>query len=348
MSYLVIPHGLVKEMVYQGRPLGLPGRLGLWRIYRIDAYIRSGRCPDANWLAEKLEVSRRTIERDLAHMRDLMSAPLEYDRKRRGYRYTAEFQMPTFSLSEGEILALFLGSQVLSQYRGSPYEQLIRNAFEKICAALPQTHSLDFGMVNETLSFNVDPPRGDERQLLETHQILLTAIRNRTSVDLDYYTASRNEHTTRRVNPYHLRYHGGAWYLIAHCHWRGQTLIFALDRISNIALTNERFEPDPEFDVNAYLDDSLSLERSGQIEEVRIWFDPVQARYIRERQWHSSQKIAEHPDGSLTLTLRVRGLGEVKRWVMSFGPHAEVLAPAWLREEVARDVQRMGEMYGWG
>lgn len=337
--------GLVKEMVNRSRPLGPPGRLGMWRIYQIDSYIRGGRFPDANWLADKLEMSRRTIERDLAHLRDLMGAPLEYDRVRRGYRYTDKFEMPPLSLSEGEILALFLSSRVLAKYRGSPYEALIRNAFEKICAALPATHSLDFSLVNETLSFGVDPLRGDEEQLLETHQILWTAIRRHTCVDLDYYTASRDEHTTRRVDPYHLRNHSGAWYLIGYCHWREKILMFALDRMSNLRPTDECFEPDPDFDIRDYLSDSLSLERGGRVEEVRIRFDPVQARYIRERRWHSSQTVDEHPDGSLTLALRLRGLGEVKRWVMGFGSHAEVLAPAWLREEVAREARRMGDIY---
>ncbi|MEW6405478.1 MAG: WYL domain-containing transcriptional regulator [Chloroflexota bacterium] len=330
----------------QCRQTSTPGRLGLWRIYRIDAYIRNGTYPNVPRLAEKLEVSRRTIERDLAYLRDLLNAPLAYNRERNGYSYNDSFQLPPLNLTEGEVLALFLSSRVLSQYRGSPYERLIRDAFEKICAALPETLSPDFALVNETLSFNVEPLRGDERQLLKAHQTLLDAIRNRNTVELDYYTASRDEHNTRRLDPYHLRYHGGAWYLIAYCHWRGQTLIFALDRISNLRLTEHHFQPDPDFDIHAYLGDSLSLERGGEVEEVRIKFDPFQARYIRERQWHPSQEITEHPDGSLTLILWVRGLGEVKRWIMSLGHHAEVLAPDRLRMEVLAEVERMGEMYG--
>lgn len=346
MSFLQFHGGLVNGMVNsQGRQTSAPGRLGLWRIYRIDAYIRNGTYPNVPRLAEKLEVSRRTIERDLAYLRDFMNAPLAYSRERNGYWYSDSFHLPPLNLSEGEVLALFLGSRVFSQYRGSPYERLIRDAFEKICAALPQTRTLDFTLVNETLSFNVEPLRGDEQHLLETHQILLDAIRDRNTVELDYYTASRDEHNTRRLDPYHLRYHGGAWYLIAYCHWRGQTLIFALDRISNLRPTEQLFQPDPDFDIHAYLDDSLSLERGGQIENVQIRFDPFQARYIRERQWHPSQEITEHPDGSLILVLRLRGLGEVRRWVMSFGSRAEVLAPASLREAVAGDVEAMVGIY---
>lgn len=324
----------------------VPGRLGLWRIYRMDAFIRSGSYPNVPRLAEKLEVSRRTIERDLAYLRDFMNAPLSFSRERNGYCYTGSFHLPPLNLSEGEVLALFLGSRVLSQYRGSPYERLIRDAFEKICAALPAPRNLDFTLVNETLSFNVEPPRGDEEHLLEAQELLLAAIRERRTVELEYYTASRDARTTRRINPYHLRYHGGAWYLVAYCHWRGQTLIFALDRISNLRLTDEHFQPAPDFDIHTYLGDSLSLERGGELEKVQIRFDPGQARYIREREWHSSQQITEHEDGSLTLVLRLRGLGEVRRWVMSFGSHAKVLAPAELQVEMVEEIRRMGNVYG--
>ena len=321
------------------------GRSAMGRIYRIDAFVRSQAFPSVAVLMEELEASRRTVERELEYLRDQMNAPLEYDRKRGGYYYTADFKLPPFTLSEGEVLALFLGSKLLSQYRGTPYEKLIENAFNKICLALPETISLDFSLINQTISFAVELPRGDEQYLLQLQVLLGVALQKRCTVELDYYTASRNADTSRRVDPYHLRHHQGAWYLIAFCHLRSEMRMFALDRITNLGLTDVRFTPDPEFDINAYLGDSLALERGGTLEEVRIRFDPFQSRYIRERQWHPSQEITEHPDGTLTLVLRLRGLGEVKRWVMSFGHHAEVLAPRHLREAVTGDVQAMVGFY---
>jgi predicted DNA-binding transcriptional regulator YafY len=328
------------------RNFGAPGRWAMWRIYRIDAYLRERAFPNVPRLAEKLEVGRRTIERDLAHLRDMMNAPLEYDRKRNGYHYTSEFQLTPVALTEGEAVALFLGSRLLTQYRGTPYEGLIRDAFDKIRLVLPKTLSLDFSLVNETISFAVEQPRGDEQHLLQCQNLLAAALRERHSVKLKYYTASRDARTHRLVDPYHLRCHQGAWYLIAYCHRRREVRTFALDRITELQATDQQFTPDPEFSIEGYLGDSLALERGGPPEAVRIRFDPFQARYIRERQWHPSQEIEEHPDGALTLTLRLRGLGEVKRWLLGFGPRAEVLTPQRLREEVAQEVRLMGGMYG--
>jgi predicted DNA-binding transcriptional regulator YafY len=80
--------------------------------------------------------------------------------------------------------------------------------------------------------------------------------------------------------------------------------------------------------------------------DVTIRFDEHQARYIRERRWHETQKpLEELPDGEVVLRFRAGGLGEVKRWVMQWGAHAEVLEPAELRAEVATEVKKMQKMY---
>jgi len=82
---------------------------------------------------------------------------------------------------------------------------------------------------------------------------------------------------------------------------------------------------------------------------ISVWmstFDSFAARWVRERKWHESQRLDEQPDGSLILRFTVSGLGEVKRWVFSFGSHAEVLAPEELREEIQRETKKMAEKYG--
>jgi len=68
---------------------------------------------------------------------------------------------------------------------------------------------------------------------------------------------------------------------------------------------------------------------------VSVWFDPYEARWIRERQWHPTQTIDEHEDGSLTVHFRATGLSEVGRWVLSYGEHAVVQRPKKLRDHIA-------------
>ena len=68
-------------------------------------------------------------------------------------------------------------------------------------------------------------------------------------------------------------------------------------------------------------------------------------RWIRERQWHPSQQIEELPSGGLILRLRVGGVDEVKRWIMGYGYHAEVLQPESLRAQFKDEAEKMRKIY---
>lgn len=315
------------------------------RIFYIHQQVKSGRYPNGPRLAASLEVSIRTIQRDISYLRDLMLAPLEYDRRKNGFYYTGPFEMPSLTLTEGEQVALFLGQKLLSQCAGTPLEGPIRSAFEKVCLYLPQGVSVDLSLLEQIFSFDVQPLRGDEQQLAQIYHLLAQAIEKGHVVEMLYYTVSRDDRTRRKVDPYHLRYYGGAWYLIAYCHLRQEVRIFALDRIREAALLEDTFKIDPKFDLESYLGSSIGIERGGTVEEVIVLFDSYQARWIQERKWHETQEVEIKPDGSLILRLKLSGLNEVKRWLLSFGAHAQILAPASLREEIYREARAMMSIY---
>lgn len=88
----------------------------------------------------------------------------------------------------------------------------------------------------------------------------------------------------------------------------------------------------------------------GLLEEkpftVRIHFAPKVATYVTERTWSREQNVKLHRDGSLTLTMLARSSDEVLSWVLSFAGDAELLAPRWLREELAEQVEQLAIRYG--
>jgi len=73
---------------------------------------------------------------------------------------------------------------------------------------------------------------------------------------------------------------------------------------------------------------------------VRVRISPGWARWVGEKIWHESQKITKPADGGLQMTLRVAGLDEIKRWVLSLGPECAVMEPERLRKLVQQDLQR--------
>jgi len=110
-------------------------------------------------------------------------------------------------------------------------------------------------------------------------------------------------------------------------------------------LTDDYFDKPLNFSIEDFLKDSFNIIRGGETYHVVLKFSPYQARWIRERQWHRSQKLTELDDGGLMLEMDVQGLDEVKRWVMQYGGEAEVAEPEVLRKDVLREIGRMGQIY---
>ena len=103
------------------------------RIHLIDEEIRRGTYPNKKILAKKLEVSERTIFRDLEFLRNFYNAPMEFDAVRNGFYYTdPDFYVKSVTLSEGELFSISLFDKLLSQYKNTPLEKKLKSIFEKI------------------------------------------------------------------------------------------------------------------------------------------------------------------------------------------------------------------------
>src|ERR1043166_4637711 len=94
------------------------------RMLRIHQVLQSGKFPNARILAEEMEVSTKSIHRDIEFMRDRMGLPLEFDPGHQGYHYTQEVSsFPTLQVTEGELFALLVAEKALQQYRGTTFEK---------------------------------------------------------------------------------------------------------------------------------------------------------------------------------------------------------------------------------
>jgi predicted DNA-binding transcriptional regulator YafY len=321
------------------------------RIIRIDQEIRAGRCPNVQSLIDLLRdewgetVTERTIYDDIALLRDRLGAPVEFDRERGGYGYAdPTYVLPAIYVTEGELMGLFIGQEIIQRYLGTPFEVPLRSALDKIAEYLPDQVRLDLNQATAYFTFEPGAMVAIRPGLLED---LHRAMRAQKKVSIYYYTAGRNEWNERTVSPHHLYYNArGDAYLFAYDELREQMRNFHLGRIERWQVLGERFERQAGFSPEAWMAGAFQAERGDEIFDVAIRFDEYQARYIRERKWHESQATEDLPDGGLILRMQTAGLGEIKRWVMQYGSHAEVLTPDRLRQDVAEEVARMAKTYG--
>lgn len=312
----------------------------LGRLLFIDREIRegmrSGRLANCTSLAGKYEVSAKTILRDIDFMKNSMGAPLEYDSSQRGYLYSEEnYALPALHVREGELFALLVAQKSLEQYRGTPIHASLAGVFRRIEQSLPARVTLDAAWLDTRISLL---PEQQTRINHEVWATLLEALRRNRALRIHHRRPGAEVCSERDVDPYHITHHQGEWYLIAFCHSRGQIRTFAISRIVSAQAGDRTFSLPDSFAYEEMRRHSFGIFRGDRPCTVRLRFVGELAPYVREREWHPAQKIREHRDGSLTLSLSATELTEVKRWVLSWGPGVRVVAPKRLAAQVAADL----------
>jgi predicted DNA-binding transcriptional regulator YafY len=302
-------------------------------MLRIHQALKAGGFPNATKLAAELEVSTKSVHRDIEFMRDRLRLPIAYNFSRYGFYYTEEVSsFPTLTITEGELFALIVAEKALQQYRGTNFERPLLSAIKKMEQSLPETISLNLADIEQTISFRT---RVESVLNLGVFDVLAKATAQRKQVELIYRKLGVKQPEHRLVDPYHLANINGEWYLFAYDHARKDIRTFVPARVVSVKETGNTFERSHKFSLENRLRDSFGV-HSGEGEyEVVVRFDARVADLLREKKWHASQKLRDLRNGGVELQLKLSSLVEIERWVLSWGGDAKVLKPA----ELARTIQ---------
>jgi predicted DNA-binding transcriptional regulator YafY len=160
---------------------------------------------------------------------------------------------------------------------------------------------------------------------------------------LTYHSKSSERTKTYLVHPYRLAYALGGLYLLAYVPEYQEVRTFAVERIQDVSLLEDRFTPIEEL-PDAAFPHSLGV-HSGPPEHVEVEFEPAVADYVRAREWHPSQQLRESGAGRLTMALEVCLDRALRSWILSFGPFARVIAPPTLAREIAEQFEEARARY---
>lgn len=215
------------------------------RLFEIVHHLRGRRLTTAAQLAEWLEVSERTIYRDIA---DLLASGIPIDGEAGvGYRLQPHFELPPLMFTHNEIDALVAGARLIESWGGATLASGARSAIAKISAVLPPdkrrtlestpVHAPNF-FINEKMSHHMDELR--------------RAINESRYAEMSYEDIE-NKASNRRVRSLGLFYWGDRWTLGAWCELRQDFRSFRLDRISHLVIADERFKDEAGKRLNDYL-----------------------------------------------------------------------------------------------
>ena len=317
-----------------------------WQLYQ-----RLSRLPEGETLtdlADRFEVSTKTIQRDIATLRAVGLEVVEATEKFGLKRWRVEpdtTRVPRFLFDEAA--AMYLGRRFLEPLAGTIFWEAAQRAFAKLKATFtPETLAYveSFGPAIHQTAIG----SSDYSQRANSIDALMTAIEDRKVTTIEYHSLKADAPRPVSVQPLGMIYHEGSLFLVAIAEEHGQVRHYKIDRLSGVEITENRFTPPEGFALKQHLSGTLGVygvDPDQPLRTVCIRFAVAAARYIQEHTWHESQTLEPQPDGTVICTLQLKSLVEVQSWILSFGPRAEAIEPPELREAVKADLRTLQEIY---
>ncbi|MFD5317271.1 helix-turn-helix transcriptional regulator [Streptomyces sp. NPDC127098] len=319
------------------------------RLIRLVLLLQDRRAMTAAELAAELEVSERTVARDVQALSEA-GIPVYADRGRAGgYRLVGGYRTRLTGLGRSEAEALFL-SGVPGALRDMGLADAASAAQLKVSAALlPELRSAPDTAAQR---FHLDAPGW--WQPPETPE-LLPAVAEAVWDDLRIlvtYRRGDGAEVERSLDPYGLVLKAGTWYLAARPAGADRPRVYRVSRFRSVTAPGERFTRDESFDLPAFwTDQAAAFARSILRAQIHLRLSPAGVRALRhvtDREAAAEALAAASPpdaDGWVTTTLAVESEEVAYTQLLALGPEAVVHEPTSLREALAAAAERMSANY---
>jgi len=215
------------------------------RLFQLMLLLQEGHVRTGQYLAEKLEVSTRTVYRDIA---DLVASGMPIDGEAGvGYLLRDDYRLPPLMFNAEELKALALGASMVRAWSDRELASTTATAIRKIESILPDNLKKEIHLNSiEVPGFQLSKEVGENLR-----QVRL-AVDARRKLDIEY-TSVEDAHTQRTIRPLILYFWGKTWTLGAWCELRGGFRSFRVDRMNVIVDTGETFEHTPDCSLQAYV-----------------------------------------------------------------------------------------------
>jgi len=307
----------------------------LVRLYRYKNLLANRRAVSAQDLMTTLEVSRATLRRDIAKLRDQLQVPIEYNRELGGYQLAkdpATSELPGLWFNQQEILALVTVQQLLTQLAPG----LLGAKLKPLQARLAQLMA-QHGLASQDVAQRIRIVHAGKRQV-QAKSFELVAAATLAGQRLKIWHLNRQNGITseREVSPQRLVHYRDNWYLDAWCHLRDDVRSFSIDAITRLELLDVPAKVVSAKSIDQALGTGYGIFSGAPQGWAKLRFTPERARWVAGENWHPLQESAFEADGSYVLSFPYSDDRELIGDIMRFGPDVQVLEPAALRTKVQK------------
>jgi predicted DNA-binding transcriptional regulator YafY len=255
-------------------------------------------------------ISKRTFQRDVKDINSIYSIAIEYD-----------FSLKTY----------FIDFEDQQDVKGRVLE-----AFD-IFNALNISDRL-----SNHIHFEQRKPQGTDHLFG-----LLHAIKNNLQLKFTYYKFWEDDLTERSVDPYALKEFKNRWYVVGNDPKNGVIKSFALDRLSDLVITNKKFHKPNAFQVNQYYKNSFGIISPNEDtpEDIVLSFNPSQGKYIKTLPLHHTQHIIRDTEEELRISLKLYITHDFFMEILSLGDKVKVIQPEKLKKQLMSTVNEVQKLY---
>ena len=294
----------------------------------------------ASDLAGKLGISVRTLHRYF-EMLDEMGIPVYAERgPYGGFSLVRGYKLPPLIFSIEEAVAVYMGTNLVSETWGELYRDAAQGAMAKIENILPNEQRDEINWARRSL-VTTNLYRADLASLSPIMEKLRSASREHRQISMVYQSQVNSKPGKRKIDPYALMFRAGWWYVVGYCHLRTALRTFRVDRIQKLDILNRTFVIPDDFDIHAYLEKEFKNQPTVQ---AHLRFIPEAVHMVtgNRSMWES---IKENPNGSMDVTLTAPDLHWLASMTLSFANWVIVLEPQELREMVRDWAQSIATQY---
>lgn len=289
-----------------------------------------------------LIVGATTINKDIREMRDDgrlgFYAPIKKCNKEKAYYYPENVDeiFPAIELQEDELNALLFYTNTLSHYKNIGIFKDFTSAIDKVVDAV----KIETSRQKVSKAIIVQPENFPKFKGSELIPEIITGFNTNNKFSFDHKKHTSETIKKHIVTPILLKEYDHLWYLISQVKETKEIRTFALDRIFNFEVINEKRDVIEDFDPEEYFNHSFGIfVPEDNVQDVILEFDSWRGRYLSSAPIHKSQKFIKEENDKIQFLFRIAPHHEFHAKILSYGKHVKVIAPISLREEIRNLLQ---------
>lgn len=277
-------------------------------------------------LATRFEVSRRTIYRDIEDICKAGIPIITYQGGKGGISIAEGFKLDKSVLTREELQSILTGLKSLGSVTDT-------SRIEGLIAKLSPGKEAVISLRDSIL---IDLASHYKTSLSQKINLLKQAIAENRAAGFDYY--SQRGCTRRAIEPYYIVFKWTAWYVFGRCRLRHEFRLFKLNRLWNLELTNQTFQPE---EISA---ETLALNRYFTDENrVVILFDKSVEYHLIED--YGPNSYEETTEGQLKFSVGYTNRDYIIAWILGFGAKAKVIEPKMLADIIKKEAKKLCQHY---